>query len=148
VANIVKLLRFARIIGLPVIVAEQTKLGPTVAPIHDELQGVTPSTRRSSAVGVRGLLRGPGGAGRGALILTGIEAHICIAQTALQPSYLRRPCRRRRRLLALGPRLRHRLERLRQAGAVVTSTEMLMYELLAQAGTDEFRKVLELVKGG
>jgi hypothetical protein len=38
------------------------------------------------------------------------------------------------------------LERLRQAGAVITSTEMVLYEILGKAGTDEFRQVLPLVK--
>jgi len=35
---------------------------------------------------------------------------------------------------------------MRQAGVVITSTEMVIYELLRRAGTDEFRAVLPLVK--
>ena len=38
------------------------------------------------------------------------------------------------------------LDRMRQAGVVITSTEMAIYELLQRAGTDEFRAVLPLVK--
>jgi len=38
------------------------------------------------------------------------------------------------------------LARLQQAGAVISSTEMFMYEILRQAGTVEFRAVLPLVK--
>jgi hypothetical protein len=38
------------------------------------------------------------------------------------------------------------LERIRQARVVITSTEMVIYELLRRAGTDEFRAVLPLVK--
>lgn len=38
------------------------------------------------------------------------------------------------------------LDRMRQAGVVITSTEMVIYELLRRAGTDEFRSVLPLVK--
>ena len=38
------------------------------------------------------------------------------------------------------------IKRMRQAGVVVTSTEMVMYELMGRAGTDEFRAVLPLVK--
>lgn len=37
-------------------------------------------------------------------------------------------------------------QRMRQAGMVITSTEMVIYELLQRAGTDEFRSVLPLVK--
>jgi hypothetical protein len=35
---------------------------------------------------------------------------------------------------------------MREAGAVITSTEMLIFELLKKAGTEEFRAVLNLVK--
>ena len=38
------------------------------------------------------------------------------------------------------------LDRMRQARVVITSTEMVIYELLRRAGTDEFRAVLPLVK--
>jgi hypothetical protein len=38
------------------------------------------------------------------------------------------------------------LQRLRQAGVIVTSTEMVIYELLGRAGTAEFREALKLVK--
>jgi len=42
----------------------------------------------------------------------------------------------------------HRLgiERMRDAGAVIVSTEMALFELLEHAGTDEFKQVLVLVK--
>ena len=38
------------------------------------------------------------------------------------------------------------LDRMRHAGVVITSTEMVIYELLQRAGTNEFRAVLPLVK--
>ncbi|CAO0820559.1 hypothetical protein DFAR_160003 [Desulfarculales bacterium] len=38
------------------------------------------------------------------------------------------------------------VERLRSSGAVITSTEMVIYELLRQAGIEEFRATLPLVK--
>jgi len=38
------------------------------------------------------------------------------------------------------------VKRMRQAGVVITSTEMVIYELMGRAGTDEFRAVLPLVK--
>jgi hypothetical protein len=37
---------------------------------------------------------------------------------------------------------------MKGAGVTLTSTEMLIYELLGKAGTDEFRKALRLVKQG
>ena len=78
--------------------------------------------------------------------MTGIEAHICVAQTALDaiPSHTVHVVAD-----AVSSRSPHNkeisLERLRQSGVIVTSTEMFIYELLVRAGTDEFRKALKLV---
>jgi nicotinamidase-related amidase len=38
------------------------------------------------------------------------------------------------------------LERMRDAGAVIVSTEMALFELIEKAGTDEFKQILTLVK--
>jgi len=38
------------------------------------------------------------------------------------------------------------LNRMMQGGVIVTSTEMVIYEILRRAGTDTFREVLKLVK--
>jgi len=38
------------------------------------------------------------------------------------------------------------LERMRDAGAQVVSTEMVLFELLERAGTDEFKQILRWVK--
>ncbi len=148
VANIVKLVKFAKIVGLPILWAEQEKLGPTAAPIRAELAGLEPFGKAEfGCLGCGGFRERLASLGRRTLVLCGIEAHICVAQTALQAlaEYdvqvvadavgARTP---ENRLLAL--------ERLRRAGATVTSTEMLFYEVLGRAGTDEFRAVLPLVK--
>jgi nicotinamidase-related amidase len=148
VRNIVKLIRFAEILGIPVLAAEQAKLGSTVGPIRDALGRTEPISKVAfGALGCGAFLDRLSALGRRALLLTGIEAHICVAQTALQalPAYTvqvvadavgsRDPANRE---VALG--------RLASAGVVVTSTEMAMYELLREAGTEEFRKILPLVK--
>jgi nicotinamidase-related amidase len=38
------------------------------------------------------------------------------------------------------------MDRMRAAGAVIVSTEMVLFELLERAGTDEFKQILNLVK--
>ena len=148
IANLAKLGQFAAIIGLPAIVTEQVKLGPTVPEVAWHLKGVQPITKSHfGCFGCEEFVQALSALGRSTLVLTGIEAHICVAQTALQAldRYTvqvvsdavgsRKPADRQ-----------VALDRMRQAGAIITSTEMLMYELLARAGTDEFRQVLELVK--
>jgi nicotinamidase-related amidase len=148
VANIVMLLRFAPIVGLPVILTEQEKLGGTVPPIQAELPDAVPLRKlHFSCFGSEDFAEAVRRSGRRTLILAGIEAHICVAQTALDapPDY-------RVQVVAdavSSRRLSDRdlaLRRLEQSGVILTSTEMLMYELLGCAGTDEFRAALALVK--
>ncbi len=81
-------------------------------------------------------------------LLCGIEAHVCVLQTCLDlldegfGAFVAAD--------AVSSRTpeNHRigLERMRDAGAVIVSTEMALFELLEQAGTDEFKQVLGLVK--
>jgi nicotinamidase-related amidase len=82
------------------------------------------------------------------LILCGIEAHVCIFQTgadAVAAGY-------RVHVVADAVSARSRmnqkigLRRLEQAGAVISSTEMIIFELLKRAATPEFRKALPLIK--
>ena len=86
--------------------------------------------------------------GRQTLLLCGIEAHICVYQTALQA--LRRGFAVYLLADAVGARTvearRLGLERLQVAGAVASHTEMAIYELLGAAGTPEFRSVLNVIK--
>jgi len=146
--NAVRLAKFAGIIGLPVVVTEQENLGPTLPEIASEIDGLTPITKITfDCFGNEDFKRRLEEAGRKTLVLCGIESHICVTQTALSG------------LAdfdvqivadAVSSRSLHNrevaLKRLSQAGAVVTSTEMLIYELLGRAGTDEFRATLKLVK--
>jgi len=146
--NIVRLLKFSKIIGLPVILTEQQKLGATTPKVNDEIPDVRPISKvvfdcfrnHEFEDAVRDT-------GRNTLILTGVETHICVAQTGLHalPAF-------RVHVVsdAVGSRTERNwrvgLERMRQAGAAITSTEMLIFELLQEAGTDEFRATLPLVK--
>jgi nicotinamidase-related amidase len=148
VANIVKLLRFAQIIELPVILTEQQKLGSIVAPVRGEIPGVEPIGKMEfgcfACPDFREALHA---SGRNTLVLSGIEAHICIAQTALAaiPQYAVHVVSDAVSSRSADDR-KVALKRMLQAGVTITSTEMLMYELLGRAGTDEFRAVLKLVK--
>ena len=83
VASIVKLLRFAQIVDLPVILTEQQKLGATVEPIRAEIPGVEPVSKIEFSCFACPAFAEADRLGRGTLVLAGIEAHICVAQTAL-----------------------------------------------------------------
>lgn len=148
VENVVRLARFSRIIGLRVIVTEQQKLGSTLPEIREFLENLEPVSKVDfNCFGAEMFSEKVRTIRPNTLILTGIEAHICVAQTALHglSEY---------RVHVVGDAVSSRtlqnrdlaLRRMESEGVTITSTEMLIYELLQKAGTDEFREVLKLVK--
>ena len=146
--NVVRLLRFAEIIGLPVILTEQEKLGDTLAEVLQARPNLEAIRKLDfDCFGCQEFTEEVRRIGHNTLILTGVETHICVAQTALHAApdhtvHLVSDATSSRRK----ENWRVALERMRQAGVVITSTEMVIYELLRRAGTDEFRSVLPLVK--
>ena len=149
IANVSRLVRFARIVNMPVVVSEQKNLGPTIEQIASVLPHPTQPVEKISfdcfACGPfqEQLWQHQ----KPALIFAGIESHICVAQTALSALVGHEV-----HIIADAVSSRYEpnrsvaLRRLEQAGAVISSTEMFMYEVLGQAGTEEFRAVLPLVK--
>jgi nicotinamidase-related amidase len=148
VANIVKLLRLARLLDVPVLLSEQENLGETVDEIKLELKE-TPPLRKFcfSCFGEDGFTRRLKGHDRRTLILTGVEAHVCVAQTALQAPSAYRTAVVADAVASRTPGDRDAAEaRLRTEGVTILTTEMLMYEWLERAGTDTFRSALPLLK--
>ena len=86
---------------------------------------------------------------RNTLLLCGMESHICVAQTALaalREGYLVHVASD-----AVSSRAEWNwkvgLERMRAAGAVLSSTEMMIYELMRSSGSGAFRELLPYLKG-
>jgi nicotinamidase-related amidase len=153
VRNSQVLIRLAGISGIPVLVTTQylRGLGPTVPEIAGLLPGV-PSIDKL-AFGCFGsddfrtaLRQLPGH--RTTVLLCGIESHICVMQTALgalQNGYMVHVASD-----AVGARTEQNwqlgLQRMESAGCVLSSTEMMMYELLRRSGTAEFKEMLAFIK--
>jgi nicotinamidase-related amidase len=83
------------------------------------------------------------------MVIAGMESHICITQTALtalRSGYdvhvVADACCSRQQASS-----ETALARLASAGAVVTTAESVAYELVGQAGTPEFKRLLAAVKG-
>jgi len=149
--RIVKLIHLARVFSLPIILTEQNpkSIGPTVP----ELKAILPEYRpiekldfdccnvdefnvRLQESSLRHVL------------LTGVETHVCVFQTCvslLENGYAvhvphhavdsRTPDNRE-----IG------LSLMREAGAVITSAETLIFQLLKRAGTPEFKEMLKIIK--
>ena len=150
--NIARLAKFCGIVGVPVLHAEQIKLGPTIAPVREavrEAGGGEPHVKETfGCFGHPPFARALSELGRRTLLLTGIETHVCVLQTAL--GALERGMRVQIVADAVGSRASFNKEvgirRALAAGAEITCVEALMFELMGKAGTDEFRRVLPLVK--
>jgi isochorismate hydrolase len=148
IQNTLRILKFGQLLDIPVVITEQEKLGPTLDEIASEALGVHPLGKVHfncfmSAEFDHRIKQ----LEKKILILAGVEAHICVAQTALYALPLFKV-----HIVAdaVGSRsLENRniaLERMRQSGATITTTEMFIYEILQRAGTDKFKAALQLVK--
>lgn len=146
--NAIKLVKFANIVGLPVLVTEQEKLGPTVQALADEVRDFDPIMKLDfDASCVAGFLTALTDLDRDTVVLVGIESHICVTQTALSllplvdvhvvADAVTSRTQQNKKIA---------LDRMRLSGATITSTEIFMYEILKTAGTDEFKETLKLVK--
>jgi nicotinamidase-related amidase len=148
------LIRAAGVLKIPVVMSTQYAkgLGSAVA----ELASLLPETEaidkdQFSCFGSEAfctlLKRLPGN--RNTLLLCGMESHICVTQTALaalREGYLVHVASD-----AVGSRTEWNwkigLERMRAAGAVISSTEMMIYELMRSSSSPAFKEMLPHLKG-
>jgi isochorismate hydrolase len=148
VENALKLVRFANIVGLPVLVTEQEKLGPTVEELAAEIKDFNPIMKLDfDAYQVPEFTKSLVDLDRETVIVAGIESHICVTQTTLSllPFF---------DVHVIADAVSSRtfenkeiaLRRMSDYGATISSTEMFIYECLRRAGTEEFREVLKLIK--
>jgi nicotinamidase-related amidase len=144
-----KLLAAARILDVPALVSEQYPKGLGHSAPELGLQD-EPRIEKTvfSAVRADGFDRSKiGRHERGQAIVCGIETHVCVSQTI--HDLLERGVEVHVPADAVGSRhqVDHErgLERLQRAGAVVSTVETALFELLGQAGTPEFKSVQKLI---
>ena len=150
--NSLLLLRAARELELPVVLTTQYEkgLGPTMAEVLAEAPGVTPVDK--VAFGCFGsedfLARLAAMPDRDQILVAGIESHICVAQTVL--GALGEGYQVHVATDAVGSRTSDDrqvgLRRMERAGAVLSSTEMAVYELLARSDGAAFKRLLPYLK--
>jgi nicotinamidase-related amidase len=154
VRNTQLLIRLAGILKIPAIVTTQYAkgLGQTVPDIASMLPNTPPVDKLmfscfGSDVFCSLLRRLPGQ--RTTVLLCGMETHICVMQTALgalREGYLVHVAAD-----AVSSRTelnwRIGLDRMRAAGAILSSAEMMTYELLRSSGAPAFKELLPFLKG-
>ena len=147
------LLRLAELLQIPRILTVQyvKGLGPVVPEILQAAPEITPFEKTSfGCFGEPDFLRqlklhAPEAR---SLLIAGVESHICVMQTALgalEAGYLVHVAAdatssRTQENWRIG------LNRMEHAGAVISSTEMIVYELLGKSATPEFKAILPMLK--
>lgn len=151
IENIVRLVKGAQILGLPIILSEQNPkgLGFTIPAVGELLSGSKPITKLSfSCCGQADFMSAIASAAKNQVLICGIESHVCVYQTVAD-------------LLNLGyevhvvadavssrtPENRQMgLEKCKGLGASVTSVETALFEILKIAEGNEFKQMLKVVK--
>jgi nicotinamidase-related amidase len=154
VRNSQLLIRAAGVLKIPSIVSTQYAKGlgstaPEVAALLPETEAIDKD--QFSCFGSEAfcalLKRLPGQ--RNTLLLCGMESHICVMQTAL--GALRQGYIVHVASDAVSSRTEWNwkigLDRMRAAGAVISSTEMMIYELMRSSATGAFKEMLPYLKG-
>ncbi len=148
--NLRRLLEGMYLLDVPVIVTEQTpdKLGKTRGEFHPLIMSLPVAKNTFSCCGERVFMEVLEKSNRHQIILCGIEAHICVYQTA-------------RDLLAKGFEVSVvvdavssrdpsnkvlALRCMENEGVKLTGTEMLLFELLGDAKSPQFKSFLQIVK--
>lgn len=148
-ANATRLALAAKELDIPIFATEQYPhgLGSTVRPLADLLP-TRPAKMTFSACAIPELIEALHGRGLRQVTLAGIESHICVLQTAMD-------------LMEMGfsvvipadavtsrfPTDRElAIRRLERAGAIVTSTEAILFEWVGTADSAHFQAIRRLVK--
>jgi nicotinamidase-related amidase len=140
----------ARELGMPVVATEQyvKGLGETVGELKERLPAPAIEKMTFSCCGEASFPEKLKALGRQQVIVTGMETHVCVLQTVIElldAGYTVHLVRdavmsRRKDNWFVG------LETAAAAGAVITSTEAALFQLLKVAGTEEFKKLSKLVR--
>jgi nicotinamidase-related amidase len=149
--NLQKLIKGAQILGIPIIVTEQNPngLGATVPEIAPLLTDIKPVTKFSfSCCGEEPFLRQLEILNRKQVLLTGIETHVCVYQTAvdlIEAGYEVHTvvdC-----VSARTPENKNlALDKMHSEGARLTSVEIALFELLRTAASPKFKELSKIVK--
>ena len=149
--NLVTMVKGARALQVPILWMEQLpeKLGPTIPELANELEGLQPMSKATfSCCRHPAFLESLEISNRDQVLLIGIEAHICVYQTAVD-------------LLSAGLHVevvtdgvssrteankQVALDKLATAGVELTSVEMCLFELMQTAAHPGFRQIAQLIK--
>lgn len=145
------LIKVAGILDIPILLTEQApdKIGRTVVEITDMLKGVVPITKQTfSCCGEPAFVDALKHLGRKHVVVCGIESHVCVYQTVRdllqsghQVSVVAEAVSARSKYNAHAG-----IARCKELGAVLTTLEMLVTELIVSTKHPKFREIMTLLK--
>ncbi len=150
VARLEVLVAAAEVLNIPVVTTEQYPkgLGPTLVALTKVIQSPALEKLTFSCARDPQIMADLDAAGRTQIVVTGIESHVCVLQTALDLQ--------ERQLTVHVPHdavnsrrrkdKRWALDRMAAAGATITSTESVLFEWLGRCDTPEFKTVSKMLK--
>ena len=151
VANTVKLIEAAKVFDIPIVVTLQNaeRMGDVTQAVADALPQIDRFNKMTfSCFGGEGFEEMFRDLWRNQVLICGIETHVCVNQTAhdcLASGYRVHIAKD-----AISSRTAENwvagIEKMRDSGCVITSTEMAIFELLRDAASPEFKKILPIVK--
>ena len=149
--HIITMINTAKILGIPIHWFEQYPkgLGPTKPAIKKLLLDSTYHKKLTfSACGEGNFISQLKDSGRDQCIVTGIEAHVCVYQTVMD--LLAKDLSVKVNQQAVSSRIKSNkelgLHNMEKAGANITSTEMILFELMKTAKNSNFREISKLLK--
>ena len=149
--NLKRLIRGIRILGVPILWTEQNPagLGSTLPEIVDLLPDQKPVSKFSfSCCGSEQFRNELNALNRKNMLIAGIEAHVCVYQTAADLIDLQYEVQ------VIADAVASRtfenkmigLEKSKSVGAFLTSTETVLFELLKDAKSEKFKEISKIVK--
>jgi isochorismate hydrolase len=151
VTNTLHLIESAKLLGVPLLITEQYPkgLGPTVPEVRNAVQTYAPIEKITfSCCGEKFFMEAVQETEKKQIILVGMETHVCVLQTCidlLQNGYFVHVvsdaiCSRTKQ------NYKTAIEYMRDAGAVITCTETVLFQLLVKAGSEEFKTISKRIK--
>ncbi len=149
-SNVVKLVKAFTILQIPILASEQYPkgLGHTLPELKQELPNAEVIEKiHFSCCGAQEIWEAIESHKRKQILVVGVESHVCVLQTVLDLLHAgyqvhvpfdavasRNPANKE-----------NALQRMRGAGAVITNVESALFELMARAGTDDFKQIQKLI---
>jgi len=149
--NVKKLIKGIQVLGIPILWTEQNPqgLGPTIPEVADILSNIQPISKMSfSCCRNECFIEALKALNRKQVLISGIEAHICVYQTAADMADMGYEVQvvtdavssRNIEDKKIG------LQKMRDAGISLTSVETALFELLEVAEGKQFKDILRIVK--